>query len=239
MLIELQNLYLEHIQPNQLKDCLDLIKECQYYAFILHNKDVNKLTGEIKKPHYHCLVDLYIDKDSDLFNSNDSRRRKLILEYLQDLISKDINYRAVRNEKAFTRYLVHKDNQEKYQYNTSEIITNDTSRLGDNLEMSTTIVKNGSNSVLSILYNKIDNKEVINLMEIRKLSAEYQCLPWFLRDKNRIISEIVDYGYFKNPNNPMEYVLEYISPQLVNADADKDLKEVKERLENDNEYKNM
>ena len=28
---------------------------CKYY-YILHDRDINKKTGEIKKPHYHLLV---------------------------------------------------------------------------------------------------------------------------------------------------------------------------------------
>lgn len=73
----------------------------------LHDKDINP-TGEKKKPHYHIII-CYPNPTTD-----DNINR--ILHDLNQPIA--VPLESVR---GYFRYLTHKDNPEKYQYNDSEI----------------------------------------------------------------------------------------------------------------------
>lgn len=75
----------------------------------LHDKDVNP-TGEDKKPHYHIIL---------AFGSPTTYNNvKAITEELNCPIP--IPLESCR---GYYRYLTHKDNPEKYQYNENDIIT--------------------------------------------------------------------------------------------------------------------
>ena len=75
----------------------------------LHNKDVNP-DGQPKKPHYHVLVK---------FEGKKSQ------EQVQDLFEtvKGVGAIPIQSPEGYTRYLVHKDNPEKAQYNPADIKT--------------------------------------------------------------------------------------------------------------------
>lgn len=96
-----------------------------HYAFICHDKDtyleerkneqgevVNKI-GDLEKPHYHLIVDLYNAASANaikrLFTTETDKPK---VEVLNDLV-------------ASYRYLTHKDNPEKYQYSSDCIISED------------------------------------------------------------------------------------------------------------------
>lgn len=78
-------------------------------ACILHDKDI-KEDGEQKKPHYHLIL---------TFEGVKSLKQvKAITDELkatQPFVCQDL--------KAYTRYLVHADNPDKYQYSQNDIIT--------------------------------------------------------------------------------------------------------------------
>ena len=87
-----------------------------FYAFILHDKDINELTGELKRPHIHIYVKTY----------NRTRR----LTYLK-LLSRNLEIDPNRitiinadNEILRIQYMIHKNNPDKYQYESDHIITN-------------------------------------------------------------------------------------------------------------------
>ncbi len=76
----------------------------------LHNRDVDFTTGEIKKEHYHVIVNYQgptsynvIKKITDKFNAT--------------------NPIPLESIKGYYRYFTHKDNPEKYQYDESHIKT--------------------------------------------------------------------------------------------------------------------
>ena len=80
----------------------------EFYAFILHDKDINDLTGESKRPHIHIYVKTY----------NRTRR----LTYLK-LLSRNLEIDPNRitiinadNEILRIQYMIHKNNPDKYQY---------------------------------------------------------------------------------------------------------------------------
>ena len=75
----------------------------------LHDMDVNDVTGEMKKPHYHILV---------MFGGLKSYEQvKDILSPLNGTVPQ-----ICQNCKSSIRYFAHLDNPEKYQYDFSKII---------------------------------------------------------------------------------------------------------------------
>lgn len=92
------------------KRTLEYITKNFNYAYILHNKDINKETGEIKKEHIHVVIKL-----------ENARTIKSIAE---ELYIEENRVEKVRNYRKMIRYLLHLDNKEKYQYNKEEIQSN-------------------------------------------------------------------------------------------------------------------
>lgn len=69
----------------------------------LHDQDVNP-GGEKKKPHYHIL-----------FTYEGKKSREQIKEITDSIGA--VGQEAVNSLRGYARYLTHKDNPEKYQYN--------------------------------------------------------------------------------------------------------------------------
>lgn len=91
-------------------DCDSLLKVVESfpeYAYILHDNDVIPETGELKKPHYHCVVRTSPSLLSTILNKFDGL---------------SANFVEVSHEfKWCIRYLCHYDDPEKFQY-SSELI---------------------------------------------------------------------------------------------------------------------
>lgn len=86
------------------------------YYLIKHDKDIQE-DGTPKRTHYH-LVLCYGSKHS----------KKAVLEALAKALDQhtdSISIDPLLSEEGAIRYLVHKDNPEKAQYNTFEIMSND------------------------------------------------------------------------------------------------------------------
>lgn len=92
------------------KRILEYITLNYNYAYILHNKDINKETGELKKEHIHVVI-----------NFENARTIKSITK---ELNIEENRLEKVRNFRKMIRYLIHLDNKEKYQYNKENIKTN-------------------------------------------------------------------------------------------------------------------
>lgn len=91
-----------------IKEVLTNIKSYKYYAYALHDKDLKEdLT--LKKEHYHIVLKL----DNATTISALSKKIGVPENYIQH----------IRNERAFVRYLIHFDDEEKYQYNLEDIKT--------------------------------------------------------------------------------------------------------------------
>lgn len=114
---EIQNVYEEHIKKDDLTKFMERWYIEEYY-FILHDKDtfVDILDNQEKqkKPHYHIIVG----------TNEDSRTAKKTLQNVFSTISEKVRINNVKNLTKFMRYLTHKDNQEKHQYNDNEVMTN-------------------------------------------------------------------------------------------------------------------
>lgn len=76
----------------------------------LHDKDINPGTEEVKKPHYHIILCYN--------NTTTGQAVKAIVDSLNQPIPLPID--SVR---GLYRYLTHKDNPEKYQYDPKDITT--------------------------------------------------------------------------------------------------------------------
>lgn len=94
--------------------------ECDKYYSIIHDKDTLD-NGELKTPHIHLLVELV------------SRQRKsTILNKMSKCVNIPLECISVdecRNISKAAQYLLHLNNQNKYQYNKEDISTNDEERL--------------------------------------------------------------------------------------------------------------
>lgn len=85
------------------------------YAFIEHQFDLDN-KGDLKKIHYHLYIYLERKKTpSGIFN---------ILNKWKENCTQSFLIENLDNPPKFIRYLTHIDNQEKYQYNVSDIVTN-------------------------------------------------------------------------------------------------------------------
>lgn len=76
---------------------------------INHDKDTNDL-GELVEPHTH----IYLEYDTP---------RKV--STIANLLGVEANFiEIIRNKKGYMRYLTHKDDLDKWQYDNSEVMTN-------------------------------------------------------------------------------------------------------------------
>ena len=79
------------------------------YAYIYHNKDVND-SGVLKKAHYHFMI------------FSDTQRTLEAWSKLLDVPTNMIE--QIKNKISAIRYLIHCDNNEKFQYQVEDICSN-------------------------------------------------------------------------------------------------------------------
>lgn len=90
----------EHLQS------LDYIKKNYNYVGILHNQDKTE-DGEIKKQHYHIIIKFENQRG---------------LHSVCNEIGIEENYcKKLNSYTRSLRYLIHRDNPDKYQYNIDEV----------------------------------------------------------------------------------------------------------------------
>ena len=86
------------------------------YAYIIHDKDI-KDDGQLKKTHCHVVI-LYGGRRTLSSVQNEYKKWGLEPRFVETC-----------NERAMLRYLIHKDDLDKYQYSREEIQTNVPSRV--------------------------------------------------------------------------------------------------------------
>lgn len=150
---------------------------CKYY-YILHDKDVNNKTGEIKKAHYHLLVKL----------ENAISIEKIIKSLVnergtQESIENDFS--IVKSFKGMVRYLIHKDNPEKEQYILEQIVTNDRNisyyfndnTFVENFQLLVSIIKdNRIRSMRDLIYYCVDTNNIVAMQYIQDNAYLVSCL---------------------------------------------------------------
>lgn len=87
----------------------------------LHDKDVDP-TGEPKKPHYHVIL---VYGSPTTYNN---------VKSLTDRLDQPIP-QPLEQVRGYYRYLTHKDNPDKYQYNDSDIVTVNGFNIADFVEV--------------------------------------------------------------------------------------------------------
>lgn len=109
--------------PDDWKQRLQL-SGLQYAISPLHDKDLlENGSGKTKKPHYHVIV---VYGSPTTYNN---------VKSLTDSLNSPIP-QALEQVRGYYRYLTHKDNPEKYQYDDKEIITGGGFNIADFIELS-------------------------------------------------------------------------------------------------------
>lgn len=101
------NLLLYPLEDVTHKNALEKISHSYKYAYIIHDKDVDEDTGEIKKSHVHCVLQF-------------SNARSI------DGLAKEINIESNYIEKTndldnSLLYLIHYNDIDKHQYSIDEV----------------------------------------------------------------------------------------------------------------------
>lgn len=109
--------------PDDWKQRLQL-SGLQYAISPLHDKDLlEDGSGKTKKPHYHVIV---VYGSPTTYNN---------VKSLTDSLNSPIP-QALEQVRGYYRYLTHKDNPEKYQYDDKEIVTGGGFNIADFIELS-------------------------------------------------------------------------------------------------------
>ncbi len=175
---EIQNIYEEHIKKEALVDFMKKYYIEEYY-FILHNKDkyldIKDNQEKIKKPHYHIIVG----------TNEDSRTAKKTLQNIFVIISEKCRINNVKNLTKFMRYLTHKDNSEKYQYNDNEVITNNIELYSESIAMPLHKVSDADrllNQFIGYVTVKIENEgTVLSYLDIMKWFQKQNAVSYFVQ----------------------------------------------------------
>lgn len=134
-------------------DWIDTLRESGLQCAIspLHDKDVNA-TGEPKKPHYHVIL-CYSGPTS--YN---------VVKGLTDKLNATIP-QALEQVRGYYRYLTHKDNPEKAQYDERDIQTVNGFCIYDFVEMTKSEVL-AIKRELQTLIRELDITEYSDLMDL-------------------------------------------------------------------------
>lgn len=91
-------------------DWMDILNDLHINAFVspLHDRDLNKKTKEIKKPHYHVMV---------MFESvkTDVQAKGIFSQF------GGVGCEAINSSKAYARYLCHLDDKDKEKYDVEDV----------------------------------------------------------------------------------------------------------------------
>lgn len=131
------------------------------YAGILHYKDINPESGEMKRKHYHIALRTYDKKRSTTIINFVSKKLDCSKEIITIEPSGDIN--------SLTRYLLHLDNPEKVLYAPFEIFTND--ETGVQLALNYSPNSLTPDSLMSIIYSTNGNRWGI----IKQIGLDLYC----------------------------------------------------------------
>lgn len=123
-----------------------LIKICDFYqyAFIEHTKDIyeedgeDHVKGELKKSHIHVILKF----------DNARHKSKIAKE-----LGINENYIQKANFVAYTRYLIHKDDPTKFQYEEKNIFTNIPKEVHSAITLKGDYKRNNTNIVLEYINN--------------------------------------------------------------------------------------
>ena len=152
--------YPDSAPDNWLQILRDMLIPC--FVSPLHDQDYNA-DGEPKKPHYHVQF---------CFDSNSKRSRDQIKE-LTDQIG-GVGQEKVSSRSGYCRYLIHRDNPDKAQYNYNDIIC-----IG-NVDLDRTFGNQyNKHECLKEMMQFINEYNVTMLSDLADYAAEHRSDDWF------------------------------------------------------------
>lgn len=131
------------------KSALDFIIENYSYAYVVHDKDLNIDTNEIKKSHTHVVFCFQNARSS----SSVSKELGIACNYLKPCYN-------LEND---LKYLIHFNNNEKYQYGIEEVFGN----LKEKLELSLSSCIDENQKVKELI-DLIDDNHIVSVKEFSK-----------------------------------------------------------------------
>lgn len=168
---------------------LDYIKQHFEYAYILHDRDIweeekvdeDGVTihnpGEKKKQHYHVILNFKNPR------SLDKIKAELGLKHLETC-----------NFYFYSRYLIHKDNPRKFQYNEDEILTNMKLRIHNALKRDYNSQEQDTRILLDFIYSKTSQSS-LTLRQLTDFAMENDCLLDLKKNINFYKYFIDDIGF--------------------------------------------
>lgn len=145
----------------------------RYRGFIspYHDKDVND-NGEIKKPHYHVIIQLSSARPNDKYIVNQIMRKI----YLPDKL---LNHaEPVSDMVSQVRYLVHADDPDKYQYNKEDIICMGGTSIDKYFKpvYNSTIIDNVENIIMHNRNEITTMGQLLHFLKFNHLQDELECV---------------------------------------------------------------
>lgn len=91
---------------------LEMLEDMHVKALVspLHDRDVTE-DGEVKKPHYHVIV---------MYDGPITAR---LMQERVSVFNGPAHVEAVHSLQGSARYLIHRDNPEKYQYSAADVLS--------------------------------------------------------------------------------------------------------------------
>jgi len=150
-----------------------------FYAFILHDKDINE-NGELKKPHFHIVLD-YSDGKEKICSR---------IEKVLKVNNNSVRVKYIQNPIKMVRYLTHRDSKDKYKYDDSEVITNDNNKYCDLLVLKNDL-KETTDELLQRFCNDIMAFKVCCYDEAFRWFKENNRLSYFVSHA-KVLTQFID-----------------------------------------------
>lgn len=211
---EIQNLYEEHISKGELKKQLEEA-QIEFYAFILHDKD-KASNGGLKKPHYHCIIGIEV---------NNKKAKSVAEAFATSCLYEKARVNNIRNLCNALCYLVHKKDANKYQYEVSEIVTNDDDIIHENIvEFCPKI--NDSDMLIEEFYTYlVKNDFECSYVDMFNFFKEHKKLDYFIQHQGKLQSLVM---YLKSASGIITYredSIEEIQQQCIEKEIDRGMKD--------------
>lgn len=162
---------------------LDTLKDTHIPCFVspLHDKDKNP-DGEDKKPHYHVML---------MFPS--VKTRDQAIEIFSQIGG--VGCETIATRRGYARYLIHKDNPEKYQYEEKDVIA----LSGCDYYEVISLVSD-KYIVLNEVINFIRSEKVDNVLDVYAYASENGFLDWIriIQDKSFVVNMFCNANYQRN-----------------------------------------
>lgn len=169
-------------EDNTHVEKLEYIKKYFDYAYILHDKDKweedteEHKAGEIKKPHWHVIIAF---KNA---RSVDSIKKELELAHVETC-----------NFYAYTRYLIHKDQHQKYQYSEFDILTNMELRVMNALKRDYNSREQDTRILLDYIFSR--QASILSFKQLTEYAMQNDCLLHLQKNVYFYKQFCDDFGY--------------------------------------------